>query len=142
MRLNAIVKAILAIVFTTVNAAVVEKRVPYLGSFILSTQEGCPVEIGSNTEYIQIYYGSACGDCVPTDGYNGTTFKAITNLVIDPKCRVTLFNEPTCTSDGIVSGPNCWTPEGGISAYKVDCPWWPEDPSPGTLEPCSRPVLA
>jgi len=142
MQLKAIIIAISAIVSTRVNAAAVEKRVPYLGGFILSTQAGCPVEIGPNTEYIQIYYGSACGDCVPTDGFNNTTFKAITNLAIDPKCRVTLFNEPACTSDGAVSGPNCWTPEGGISAYKVDCPWWPENPPPGSLKPCYRPTLA
>ena len=134
MQLKAIIIAISAIVSTRVNAAAVEKRVPYLGGFILSTQAGCPVEIGPNTEYIQIYYGSACGDCVPTDGFNNTTFKAITNLAIDPKCRVTLFNEPACTSDGAVSGPNCWTPEGGISAYKVDCPWWPENLLPSHPE--------
>ncbi len=119
-----------------VRATVLHKRPPILGGFILSTDAGCPVDVGQDSAYFIIGYGDACGDCKSAALYNSTDyFKAITDLTIDPRCIVTLFNTPDCSGDGIVSGPNCWTPEGGILAYEVTCPWWPTD-TEGSLKPC------
>ncbi len=118
------------------NSAILDKRPPILGSFILSTDAGCPVTIGEHTAYFIVGYGEACGNCKSVALYNSTDhFKAITNLNIDPRCTVTLFQTSDCSDPGIVSGPNCWTPEGGILAYEAACPWWPTT-TDGGLKPC------
>ena len=119
-----------------VSAATLNKRPPILGSFILSTDAGCPVTIGDDTAYFIVGYGEACGTCTPAALYHSTdSFKSITNLNIDPHCTLTIYNTPDCSDPGIVSGPDCWTPEGGIIAYTAACPWWPADAG-GSLKPC------
>lgn len=125
-----------ALAISTTSAAAISERVPIIGGAIFAAKSPCPVTIGENTYHKEFYYGDACGHCVTLDPILGAPPKSITNLGINPKCRLTLFSNPTCAGDGAVSGPNCWSPEGGIAAYQLDCPWWDNPPPVGAPVPC------
>jgi hypothetical protein len=133
MWLSSIIIAISALALGTVTGAAIEKRPPILGGFTLSTEEGCPMKFDMNTEHITLGYGQECGKCVPITFWNNATFKAIKDAILIPECHITIFNKPDCSDQGTASGPNCWTPEGGIAAYNVECPnlptgWYPNKP--------------
>ncbi len=89
-----------------------------------------------SAQNIIVGYGQACGDCVPIKHWDNKEYKVINDVSINPKCIVTVHNTKDCSDPGIVSGPTCWTPEGGIAAYTVSCPWWPEGPTWENLKPC------
>ncbi|KAK3380950.1 hypothetical protein B0H63DRAFT_194764 [Podospora didyma] len=125
MKLGRIFTALslLLVAGTTTAAPVVEERVPLIGAFSVSEVAGCPLGPPLNT--FQIALGDGCGDC--RKFYNGTVYRSIDRYWFNAYCIITLFQTTTCSDPGIVSGPGCWTPEGGIAGYKVTCPWWPED---------------
>ncbi|KAK0628772.1 hypothetical protein B0T17DRAFT_614647 [Bombardia bombarda] len=118
---------------TSTTAAIIAPRVPLIGSFGVSQQSGCP--LGPQLIF-QFAVGDGCGDC--RSFYNATeTYASINQYSMNPQCVLTVFNTFDCSDPGIQSGPGCWTPEGGIRAYKVSCPWWPED---AYFKACGHPV--
>ncbi|KAK3938308.1 hypothetical protein QBC46DRAFT_390535 [Diplogelasinospora grovesii] len=101
------------------NAApAIENRIPRLGEFQVSITPGCPLQ---SPERFEFGLGSESDAC--RTFWNNTTYAAINVEYWHPQCLLTLFNTYGCTDPGIVSGLGCWTPEGGIKAYKVACPY-------------------
>ncbi|KAK3689196.1 hypothetical protein B0T22DRAFT_461106 [Podospora appendiculata] len=138
MQLTTIL-ATFALAISTASGVAIQKRPPILGGFTMSTTPGCPMMWNQDTMHYTIGYGSACGDCVAATSYSNQTFKAITDAYLNPKCRLTLYQKADCSDDGAVTGPTCWTPDGGIAAYKVDCPWWGEiPPDYQWIRPCYK----
>ncbi|KAH8883009.1 hypothetical protein GQ53DRAFT_597189, partial [Thozetella sp. PMI_491] len=54
---------------------------------------------------------------------NNFVYKAVDIEFWDPQCLLTLYQTFDCSDPGIVSGPDCWSPEGGIAGYTVTCPY-------------------
>ncbi|KAK3312098.1 hypothetical protein B0H66DRAFT_570061 [Apodospora peruviana] len=104
------------------NASVVDKRILRLGGFGVSHTASCP--IGA---YDQEIHEFAIGQDSPAcrTFYQNATFSAIKVYYWDPQCILTLYEKLDCSDSGIITGPNCWTPPGGIAAYKVTCPYRP-----------------
>ena len=109
-----------------------------MGGFTLSQSSQCPSNLDPTTTSarINIILGGACGKCTSLSW--GGPFKTIQQSGIDARCQITLFNTEDCSNGGVVTGPNCWAPEGGIKAYKVDCPWWNDNPNSGLYQACMQ----
>jgi len=76
-------------------------------------------------------FGQACGTCKPL----APSQKSISVTQLERRCRITVYNTADCSDAGIVSGTaGCWSPDGGILAYRVDCPWY--FPGPGEPKAC------
>ncbi|KAK3315738.1 hypothetical protein B0H66DRAFT_270256 [Apodospora peruviana] len=119
MQLN-IITSLLSLFAVSTHAAAIEQRVPLLGGFGVSQIAGCPLQ---QQLVFQVAIGDGCGDC--RTFYNGTIMKSINVYSMNPQCVVTVHQKLDCTDPGIQSGTGgCWTPEGGIAAYTVSCPWW------------------
>ncbi|KAH8908579.1 hypothetical protein BR93DRAFT_925674 [Coniochaeta sp. PMI_546] len=124
IRPTYIITTLISFTCSVVNASTINKRVPILGTFEISTDYGCPITYGTNSRLVTVNFGDACGNCFPVTPYgdpNGT-YQTVSNLAIDPRCMVTLFQTNNCQDPGIVTGPACWTPDAGIRGYSVVCP--------------------
>ncbi|KAK3361150.1 hypothetical protein B0T24DRAFT_642458 [Lasiosphaeria ovina] len=132
MQLAILLTALSVFAIGTANAAAVGERVPTLGGFATSEQAGCP--IGTGPIWV-VGFGDGCGEC--KDFYNSTVvYTTVHSYGFNPYCVLTLFQTKTCSDPGIVSGPGCWEPDGGIAAYKVSCPYWP--PNSGGIPYCNH----
>ncbi|KAK0723589.1 hypothetical protein B0T26DRAFT_643192 [Lasiosphaeria miniovina] len=102
-----------------VAAVAVEKRLPRLGQFGVSLTRACPLQTPLDVfEFAEGEQSDACRTFL-----NNNVYRAIDVFFWDPQCLLTLFETNNCTDPGVVTGPNCWTPDGGIAAYKVTCPY-------------------
>ena len=97
-----------------------DKRIPRLGAFGVSATRTCPLD-NTNQEVFEFALGQESNEC--RTFWSGKVYSAVDVYYWDPKCLLTLFTKSDCSDDGVVTGPNCWTPEGGIAAYKVTCPY-------------------
>jgi len=109
------------------SAAAIHKRGTTVASVVFSlTRDTCDAAAGATT--IGVPLAGACGKCtlIPAGSSKNRQFQALHVTQLDRRCRVRVYKDALCTSDGQESGTGpCWSPEGGFNAYKVDCPWWP-----------------
>jgi len=112
---------------------VTQARNTLVTSFILSEHDGCGNGGTTPSTTTQVPFGQACGVCTPTGG--GSNLKSLSVLTLEPRCRFTVYTTPDCSDDGAGSGTGgCWSPGGGIAAYRVDCPWYPAELEPKACE--------
>ncbi|KAK3314003.1 hypothetical protein B0H66DRAFT_446576, partial [Apodospora peruviana] len=99
-------------------------RVPLMGYFHISTTAQCPL-VNPTFYQVGLSLGPDNTSCRTfTSGTGNITYGSISVDYWNPKCLITLFNTFDCSDPGIVSGTGgCWTPEGGIRAYKGTCPY-------------------
>lgn len=97
---------------------VVEKRTSRIGAFGSSYVRACPLVDVWTHEFPWGSQSSACRTF-----RNGISLKSVDVYDWDPRCTLTLYVKNDCSDPGVVSGPNCWSPEGGFGGYKVQCPW-------------------
>ncbi|KAB5582230.1 hypothetical protein GE09DRAFT_1074178 [Coniochaeta sp. 2T2.1] len=116
MQLTSLLVAITGATLAT--AAEIESRIPRLGAFAVSQTFGCPL---ATRDFFEFALGAQSDAC--RTFYNNTTYQAIDVYYWKPECLLTLFNTYDCTDPGIVSGIGCWSPPGGIYAYKITCPY-------------------
>jgi len=111
---------------------------PSIGGFNLASANVCPIpDFSDISMHINIGYGEACGKCVPVrDTRNNMAYVAIQDAYLNPYCQIIIHQRSDCGDPGIDSGSGCWSPEGGISGYRVHCPWWPVTDTKETLLPC------
>ncbi len=124
MQFSMIIASIAALGLGAVNAAAIDKRLPRFGAFGYFPVDGCP----ANQEQVyEFTYGNDCGHC--NNFYNNTVMKSINvfGQINDGKCIITVHNTFDCSDPGTVSGPGCWSPEGGVAGWTITCPW--EDPT-------------
>lgn len=100
------------------NGASISPRLPRLGAFGSSTTAACPLVDPQVHEFAEGSEGNACYTF-----YNNATMRAIDVYYWDPQCLLTVYTTTDCSDSGIVSGPGCWAPGGGVSGYKVTCPY-------------------
>ncbi|KAK3389597.1 hypothetical protein B0H63DRAFT_464011 [Podospora didyma] len=100
------------------HAAAVEKRLPRLGAFGVSQTRACPLQ---QPIYVYEYAEGEGDDCKPF--FDNTVFQTVDVFFWDPKCLLTLYETHNCSDPGVVTGPDCWTPDGGIAAHRVTCPF-------------------
>ncbi|KAH8893947.1 hypothetical protein GQ53DRAFT_745353 [Thozetella sp. PMI_491] len=133
MHFSTFLAGLAAMAFGTASAAAVEKRLPRYGSFGYYPVDGCP-----NTQQgiVEFTYGNDCGKC--NNFANNTVMKSINvfGQIDSGKCIITVHNTFDCSDPGIVSGPGCWSPEGGIAGWTITCPW---DDESGPFPPCKLP---
>ncbi|KAK0635835.1 hypothetical protein B0T17DRAFT_503336 [Bombardia bombarda] len=111
----------LATVLVTIgaaNAAAISSRIPLMGIFRASATALCP--LGPSDLY-QIGLGAEDDSC--RRFYNNVTYGAVDVQYWNSLCLFTIFNTLDCSDPGIVSGLGCWSPEGGLVAYKATCPY-------------------
>ncbi|KAK3326942.1 hypothetical protein B0T19DRAFT_149067 [Cercophora scortea] len=131
MHLPTILLSITATLLTP-TLALVTNYGDLVTCFTLSTQDGC----SSSPFLVHVPFGEACGTCtpvsaIPANSNHSGRAKSLSVTILEPRCRVTVFQTTDCSDPGIVSGTGgCWSPEGGIAAYKVDCPWYPVEEEP------------
>ncbi|KAK4216909.1 hypothetical protein QBC37DRAFT_77760 [Rhypophila decipiens] len=112
-----------------------EPIISQVTSFVLST-EFANCDGSDTTENVSVQIGQACGLCKPTSV--PPFIQAVSVTQLEPKCRVTVYNTADCSDPGIVSGTaGCWSPPGGILAYRVDCPWYFPDVNAGEPRACT-----
>jgi hypothetical protein len=95
-------------------AAAIEARLPRLGAFGVSQTRGCPIVDPQITEFALGQQSDACRTF-----YNNATYPSINVYYWQPQCLLTVHTKLDCSDPGILSGLGCWSPEGGIAAYKV-----------------------
>ncbi|KAK0732274.1 hypothetical protein B0H67DRAFT_567032 [Lasiosphaeris hirsuta] len=103
---------------TTALGAAVETRIPRLGAFGVSLTAACPIQNPLILEFAEGNEGPQCRSF-----YNNTVYTTVNQYYWDPKCLLTLYQTTNCSDDGVVSGPGCWRPDGGIAGYTVTCPY-------------------
>ncbi|KAK0622074.1 hypothetical protein B0T17DRAFT_494051 [Bombardia bombarda] len=115
MHFSTLLTAISALTFA--SAAAVDTR---LGAFDVSVIRGRPLSL-NNTQTYEFALGQDNNSCL-TFG-NSTNMNTVDVKFWNPQCLLTLFEERNCSDLSVVTGPNCWTPDGGIAAFKVTCPY-------------------
>lgn len=132
---NLVVLAATALLGTG-SAATLDRRLPRYAGFSFYEHDGCP-----NTGMIfnqELSYGNQCGRCNPVNAPAPVTMKSVRVHYITAGCDITVHNTADCSDLGIISGPNCWSPPGGVLAWKFTCPG--VDPNWTYQPPCAPPT--
>jgi len=113
--------SILALALGANSATAAVKRngqLPSLGAFGVSFAAECPLVDPYNLEFA---HGDESDECraLPSE----TSWRAIDRTAWADVCLLIVFETADCSDPGIIAGPGCWTPPGGIEAYKVTCPY-------------------
>ncbi|KAK3354032.1 hypothetical protein B0T25DRAFT_224411 [Lasiosphaeria hispida] len=103
---------------TTALGAALESRIPRMGAFGVSSTAVCPIQDPLILEFAEGNESPKCWSF-----YNGTIYTTVNQYYWDSKCLLTLFQTTDCSDSGVVSGPGCWQPDGGVGGYTVTCPW-------------------
>ncbi|CCC05157.1 hypothetical protein SMACR_07894 [Sordaria macrospora] len=122
MQFFATISLLAAAAVSSVSAAPTANQYSeVMGKVTFSLDRQCPID-QIKFPAIEFPAGSESNHC--RTFYAGAVYQSIDLEFFDPKCQLTVYNSYNCSDSGIVSGTGgCWSPEGGIKAYKVTCPW-------------------
>ncbi|KAJ4399889.1 hypothetical protein N0V85_005899 [Neurospora sp. IMI 360204] len=113
--------SLLAAAVTSVTAAPTIQFTEVMGKVNFGVDRQCPMD-KIKFPAIEFPAGTESNHC--RTFYAGAVHASIDVEFFDPRCQLTVYSTYDCSDNGIVSGTGgCWSPEGGIKAYKATCPW-------------------
>lgn len=121
MQFLTTISLLAAAAVSSVSAAPTDKYTEVMGKVTFALDRQCPID---NIKFPAIEFpaGTESNHC--RTFYAGAIYQSLDLEFLDPKCQLTVYSTYNCSDSGLVSGTGgCWSPEGGIKAYKVTCPW-------------------